>query len=187
MSEDVRDEIEGEEAAEAVSSPPAVDADASDPEEVVDPLAAAEARAAEYLDHARRLAAEFDNFRKRAARDHEAAAARATERIVQDLLPVLDDLIRADEALAERGDDVAVVRDGVALTLRNLRGTLERHGIGEIDPLGEPFDPHAHEALLQQPSDAPEGTVIQVLQRGYRSGERIVRPARVIVAAAEGA
>ena len=94
---------------------------------------------------------------------------------------MLDDLERAVDAFEEH--DKEHVQEGVALVHRALKTLLEKEGLAEIDPLGEPFDPHKHEALLQQPSDAPEGSVIQVLQKGFRLGERVIRPARVIVAA----
>ena len=94
---------------------------------------------------------------------------------------MLDDLERAVDAFAEH--DKEHVQEGVNLVHRALKTLLEKEGLAEIDPLGEPFDPHNHEALLQQPSDAPEGSVIQVLQKGFRLGERVIRPARVIVAA----
>jgi molecular chaperone GrpE len=146
-----------------------------------DPLVALRTERDEYLDHYRRIAAEFDNYKKRMAREQQGMMQRATERLVADLLPVLDDLERAVDAFAEH--DAAHVREGVELVHRALRTLLEKEGLAEIDPLGAAFDPHQHEALLQQPSDAPEGSVIQVLQRGFRLGERVVRPARVIVAA----
>ncbi len=146
-----------------------------------DPLVALGRERDEYLDHYRRVAAEFDNYKKRIAREQQGMMQRATERLVTDLLPVLDDLERAVAAFAEH--DAEHVREGVELVHRALSTLLAKEGLAEIDPLGLEFDPHQHEALLQQPSDAPEGSVIQVLQRGFRLGERVVRPARVIVAA----
>jgi molecular chaperone GrpE len=144
-------------------------------------LAAAEAEAAEHLAHLQRLAAEFDNFRKRTARDQASVLARANERLVKELLPIVDDLGRALEA-ADAHED-AKLADGVRLVHRSLDGVLAREGLEEIPTEGA-FDPHVHAALLTQPSEAPEGTVIQVLQKGYRLGDRVLRPARVVVAAA---
>jgi molecular chaperone GrpE len=146
-------------------------------------LAAAEAERDEYLDRLRRIAAEFDNYKKRVAREQEALTVRAGERLIRDLLPVLDDLERAVEAFAVH--DKEHVAEGVALVHRGLRGMLEREGLQEVAPDGEPFDPHRHEALLSQPSDAPEGTVLQVVQKGFVLGDRVLRPARVVVAAAQ--
>jgi molecular chaperone GrpE len=145
-------------------------------------LAEAEAKAEEHLDDLKRLAAEFDNYRKRAARDQEALVARAAERLVKELLPVLDDLERALEA-AEAHEE-AKLEEGVALVHRSLADALSKEGLEEIPTEGA-FDPHVHEALLSQPSEAEEGTVIEVLQKGYRLGDHVLRPARVVVAAAK--
>jgi molecular chaperone GrpE len=143
-------------------------------------LAEAEAQRDEYLRDLQRLAADFDNYRKRAARDQQALAARAHERLVKELLPVLDDLERALQA-AEEHDEAKLV-DGVRLVQQALRQALEREGLAEIEADGK-FDPHVHEALLTQPAEgAEEGDVVQVLQKGYRLGDRVLRPARVIVA-----
>ena len=144
-----------------------------------DRLAELERERDEHLDHLRRLKAEFDNFRKRTAREHDALQVRAGERIVKALLPVLDDLERALEAAAEHEE--AKLEEGVRLVHRALGSLLERQGLAEIDAQGK-FDPHVHEALLSQPSDADEGTVIEGLQKGYRLGDRVLRPARVVVA-----
>src|SRR3954463_4026533 len=155
-----------------------------------DPLRAAqehaqamEAERDAHLDHLRRLAADFDNYKKRQAREREALLVQANERLVRDLLPVLDDLERAVLAFDEHQPDA--IRKGVELVQRALRTILEREGITEIDPEGERFDPHEHEALTTQSvAGTEEGTVLQVIQRGFKLGDRVVRPARVIVAAA---
>ena len=137
-----------------------------------------EAERDEHLAHLQRLAADFDNYRKRAARDQASLVARAHERLVKGLLPVLDDLERALEAAAEHEE--ATLEEGVRLVERELRDALRREGLVEIDTNGH-FDPHVHEALLTQPSEEDEGAVIQVLQKGYRLGDRVLRPARVII------
>jgi molecular chaperone GrpE len=143
-------------------------------------LAESEARRDEYLRDLQRLAADFENYRKRAAREQEALVARAHERLVKELLPILDDLERALDA-AEVHDE-ATVGEGVRLVQRALRSALEREGLAEIEVDG-PFDPHVHEALLTQPGEGAEpGSVLQVVQRGYRLGDRVLRPARVVVA-----
>jgi molecular chaperone GrpE len=133
----------------------------------------------EYLDNLQRLKAEFDNYRKRAARDQESLVARAHERLVKELLPVLDDLRRALEA-AEQHEE-AKLEDGVRLVHRQLSDVLAKEGLTEIETDGA-FDPHVHEALLAQPSEQEPGTVIEVLQKGYRLGDHVLRPARVIIA-----
>jgi molecular chaperone GrpE len=143
-------------------------------------LARAQAERDEYLDLAQRVQADFENYRKRAAREQERLVAHAHERLVRELLPVLDDLERALEA-AERHAEAQLV-DGVKLVEQSLRRALAREGLAEIEAEGE-FDPHVHEALLTKPGDgADSGTVLEVVQRGYRVGDRVVRPAKVIVA-----
>jgi len=164
-----RVEAEEAEAAEAVAADLEVEA-----------LAKVEAERDEYLADLQRLAAEFENYRKRAARDQERFIAHAHERLVRELLPVLDDLERSLEA-AERHEEAALV-EGVRLVERSLRRALEKEGLREIATDG-PFDPHVHEALLTQAEEGAEpGSVLEVVQRGYRVGEKVVRPARVIVA-----
>ena len=127
-----------------------------------------------------RLAADFDNYRKRVAREQVEWTSRANERLLNELLPVLDDLERALEAAAEHEE--AKLEEGVRLVHRSLLGLVERHGLSEIEAEGA-FDPHVHEALLAQPGEgAEQGAVLQVLQKGYRLGDKVLRPARVIVA-----
>jgi len=127
-----------------------------------------------------RLAADFDNYRKRAAREREEYVARANERLVVDLLPILDDLERALAAAEEHAE--ARLEEGVRLVHRSLAALLERYGVTPIATDGK-FDPHVHEALLSQPSEQEEGAVLEVIQKGYKLRDRVVRPARVIVAA----
>lgn len=146
-------------------------------------LAEVEAKRDEYLDDLKRVAADFENFRKRTARDQEAIVARAHERLVKELLPILDDLERALEAAAQHEE--ATLEEGVRLVERQLRDTLAREGLVEIETDGR-FDPHVHEALLTQPSEAEEGAIIQVIQKGYRLGDRILRPARVVISQGVG-
>jgi molecular chaperone GrpE len=171
-----------------------------------DELAALQAERDELFDRLQRLAAEFDNFRKRNARENAALTERANERLVKELIPVLDDLGRALEAAAEHqeaakrpvrdsgpGEGVrgnrevpptsADVFEGVRLVHRALADLLTKEGLAEISTEGK-FDPHVHEALLSQPSDAEEGSVIEVVQKGYKLGDKVLRPARVVVAAA---
>jgi molecular chaperone GrpE len=140
-----------------------------------------EDRVAALEDRMLRLAADFENYKKRAAREREEYVAHANERLVKELLPVLDDLERALVAATEHEE--AALEDGVRLVHRSLAQLLERHGLKEIDANGK-FDPHVHEALLSQPSEQEEGAVIDVLQKGYTLGQRVLRPARVVIAAA---
>jgi molecular chaperone GrpE len=141
-----------------------------------------EAERDEYLADLQRVAAEFENYRKRVARDQENLAARAHERLVKELLPVLDDLERALEAAEEHEE--ARLEEGVRLVHRELQEALAKEGLVEIETNGR-FDPHMHEALLSQPSDKDEGSVLEVLQKGYRLGDRVLRPARVVVSQGE--
>ena len=127
-----------------------------------------------------RLAADFENYKKRAARERQEYVQLANERLIAELIPILDDLERALSA-AEQHEE-AQLEEGVSLVHRSLAGLLQRHGVSPISTDGK-FDPHVHEALLSQPSEAEEGSVIDVVQKGYRLGERVVRPARVVVAA----
>jgi molecular chaperone GrpE len=145
-----------------------------------DDIAKLETERDAYLDLAQRVQADFENYRKRAAREQERLVAHAHERLVRELLPVLDDLERALEA-AERHEEAQLV-EGVKLVEQSLRSALRKEGLAEIETDGV-FDPHVHEALLTQPSDdAESGVVLEVVQRGYTLGDRVVRPARVIVA-----
>jgi molecular chaperone GrpE len=132
----------------------------------------------ELIGDLKRVAADFDNYRKRALRDQEALVARAHERLVKELLPVVDDLERALVAAEEHEE--AKLEEGVRLVHRELRDALAKEGLVEIDTDGE-FDPHVHEALLTQPSDEGDGAILQVIQKGYRLGDRVLRPARVVV------
>jgi molecular chaperone GrpE len=145
-----------------------------------DLVAALIAERDEAVDRWKRTAADFDNFRKRATRERAEYVTLANERLVKELLPILDDLERALVAATEHQE--AALEDGVRLVHQSLDNLLARQGLQEIDAAGM-FDPHVHEALLSQPSDAAEGSVIDVVQKGYMLGDRVVRPARVVVAA----
>ena len=143
-------------------------------------LAELQAERDEYLELAQRVQADFENYRKRAAREQERLVAHAHERLVRELLPILDDLERALEA-AERHEEAKLV-EGVKLVEQSLRRALAKEGLAEIETEGD-FDPHVHEALLTKPGEGVDsGTVLEVVQRGYRVGDRVVRPAKVIVA-----
>jgi molecular chaperone GrpE len=135
-----------------------------------------------YVDHLQRLKAEFDNYRKRVQRDEEQLRLRAAEAVVESLLPVMDNMARALEAAARHEEGQLIA--GLELVAGQLRATLEGHGLQEVavEP-GELFDPNIHEAIMAQPSEEhEEGTVTQVLERGYLLHGRLLRPAKVIVA-----
>ena len=148
-------------------------------EEEEDPLAKAERERDEYLDLAQRTRAELENVRKRAARDTAQAGQRAKANLVRELLPVLDNLERA---LASAGEAEQHLADGVRMVHGQLVAALEREGIEAFDPAGEPFDPECHEALSTR-EDGESGRVLDVVEKGYRSGGSVLRPARVVVSA----
>jgi molecular chaperone GrpE len=136
----------------------------------------------DYLALAQRTQADFENYRKRVAREAAAARDRGVGSLAKELLPALDNLDRALEAAAE--DDPLL--QGVRLVRTELKAALARAGIESFRPLNEQFDPSLHEAVAtaaQPPGGAPSGTVVEVYQDGYRLGEGILRPARVVVAA----
>jgi len=147
-------------------------------------LADTERERDEYLDLAKRTKADFENYRKRMAADVQAAVARGKGELIRDVVPVLDDLERALQAagLDPEGDSEDGLAHGVLLVFRSLRDSLSRNGIEAVDPAGEKFDPTAHEALSTVAAEGVEaGTVVEVLQKGYRLGEQLIRPARVVV------
>jgi len=154
----------------------------TDDAELEERLAEVERERDEYLNDLKRVAADFENYRKRVARDQEGLVARAHERLVKELLPVLDDLERALEAAAQHEE--AKLEEGVRLVYRELVEALAREGLVEVETDGQ-FDPHVHEALVSQPSEREDGSVIEVLQKGYRLGDRVLRPARVVVSQGE--
>jgi molecular chaperone GrpE len=170
---------DGEPAPLAESSPePAADEAALEGD--VDELMTVAAQRDEYLALAQRTQADFENYRKRVVRDSSAAAEKGVAKLVKELLPALDSLDRALESAAQ--DDPLL--DGVRLVRAELRAALQRVGVECFSPLGEPFDPAKHEAMAQRASEGTQsGSVIEVYQAGYRMGEHIIRPARVVVAA----
>jgi molecular chaperone GrpE len=170
-------------------------ADGADPEQQpagdevdVAALQARADRADEYLAVAQRTQADFENYRKRAAREAAAATQRGAMKLAKELLPAVDNLERAlahvdgrDPNSPDEEQDAFVA--GVKAVHTDLIGALQRAGIERYSPEGEPFDPTLHEAVAQQPFEGFEpGTVVEVFQRGYRIGESVLRPARVVVA-----
>jgi molecular chaperone GrpE len=134
----------------------------------------------EYLALAQRTQADFENYRKRVARESALAQERGVVKLAKELLPGLDNLDRALEAAAQ--DDPLL--DGVRLVRAELSAALARAGVESFSPKGETFDPALHEAMAQQPVEGAEsGTVVEVYQPGYRLGASVIRPARVVVAA----
>jgi molecular chaperone GrpE len=149
----------------------------------LDELGALAAKRDEYLALAQRTQADFENYRKRVARESALAAQRGVAKLAKELLPAIDNLDRALDAAAK--DDPLL--DGVRLVRSELGAGLARVGVESFSPLGESFDPVVHEAMatVPQPPEggAQSGTVVEVYQPGYRLGESVIRPARVVVAA----
>ena len=151
------------------------------------PTGSAEAPAPEsaedYKDRWLRAAAEFQNFRRRAQRETEDARRNGEERVMLEMIAAIDDLERAIDAAAPEGAPPAWI-EGVRLTAQRLRDYLVRQGVRVVEPLGEPFDPAFHEAMLQvdPPAGTRPGDVVQVVTKGYARGDRALRPARVVVA-----
>lgn len=173
-----------EEQLAAGPQPPAGDASESEAQAVEEDfeklLADAHQEKEEYLELARRTKADFENFRKRAASDVQAAQARGKVAVAREVIDAVDNLERALEA----AEDGAALRQGVEMVLSGLRETLTRNGIEVVDPKGEKFDPNLHEALSTMPVEGAEsGTVVEVMQKGYRLEDQLVRPARVVVSA----
>jgi molecular chaperone GrpE len=170
-----------------VPTPEAAGAEGSSPRtsaENVQALKERAARAQEHYDQLLRTTADFENFRKRSARERQDALRYANEALLQKLIPVLDNFDMAISATANAKDGAAQsLQTGVNMILTQLRAALNEAGLEEIDATGKPFDPNFHEAVSQQESaDVPEGRVLQQLRRGYKLRDRLLRPATVIVA-----
>ena len=147
-------------------------------------LKKAELAAAEHHDAWLRAKADADNIRKRARSDIASAHKFAVESFASELLAVKDSL---EAALAAEHASVESMGSGVELTLKQLAGVFERFNLAEINPVGQKFDPHRHQAISTMESDAEPNTVVQVLQKGYLLHDRVIRPALVIVAKTKGA
>jgi molecular chaperone GrpE len=136
-----------------------------------------EEASANYLELAQRIQADFENYRKRAAREAAAAGERAKSGLVRELLPIVDNLERA---LTSAEDGEQHLAEGVRLVHAELIAVLERNGIQQFDPAGDKFDPSEHEALSVK-NDGEPGVVLEVVERGYRANGTVLRPARVVV------
>jgi len=152
-------------------------------------IALLETEKADIKDRMLRIAADFDNYKKRARKDQSDGETRARESVLRDFLEIADNLERATSSWEGekngKHSDAKSIRDGVELVLRQFRSKLERYQVKVIESLGQPFDPRFHEAISQAPSaEAKPGSVLHELQKGYLVGERLLRPAMVVVAAA---
>jgi molecular chaperone GrpE len=189
--EEVREEVPEEPTAQPDPAEPAGEQDPATEkehdvakEEAADEAVSSEpqpdpaAEAARYLELAQRTQADFENFRKRAAREAAMAGERAKANLVRELLPVVDNLERA---LATANPEEDHLAEGVRLVHVELINTLERNGIKAFDPAGEPFDPTLHEALSMREGENGSGLVLDVVEKGYKLGNSVIRPARVVV------
>ncbi|MDX6625552.1 MAG: molecular chaperone GrpE, partial [Solirubrobacterales bacterium] len=166
------------------SPPPAGEAGEAVEQDLDAILAEAEEKRDEYLELAKRTQADFENYRKRMAVETQAASLRGKAQIAAEVVPALDDLERAIQAagLDPEGDSEDGLAHGVILVFRGLRESLKRNGVEQVDPKGEKFDPNQHEALSTMAVEGVEpGTVVEVMQKGYRFEDHLIRPARVVV------
>ena len=192
--EDVEEKVDAEsEAAEEIEREATLDEDAvaeDDPEEEAeeeqveeeeDPLTTANREAEAHKDRWMRLAAEFDNYKKRTLREMQSLIESANESLIRELLPTIDSVSRALEH-ADGDDDSEGFQAGVRLIMTDFAKVLEGRGVSEIDALGQPFDPHDHEAVMQVASEEYEaGVVAKVIEKGYRLGSKVLRHAKVVV------
>jgi molecular chaperone GrpE len=151
--------------------------------EELNELRAQAGKAAENWDKYVRLNADFDNFKKRAARESQDAIRYDNENLLEKIIPVLDNFEMAMQAAASQGGSPDALKQGVNMIATQLKNTLTEAGLEEVNAAGQPFDPNFHEAVSQQPSnDVPEGHVLQQLRKGYKLRDRLIRPATVVVA-----
>lgn len=161
---------------------PAPEAEILTPEQIVE-LQTKSAQAGEYYERLLRVTADFDNFKKRAARERDEARRAATEATLGKLLPVLDNFDMALVATNQPNANLETLKVGVTMIHGQLRGIFTDAGLEEINAVGQAFDPSLHEAVSQQEtSDVPEGQVVQQVRKGYRLRDRLLRPASVVVA-----
>ncbi|KAB0267524.1 nucleotide exchange factor GrpE [Microvirga brassicacearum] len=167
---------------------PQADSTSEAADTAVDPVVTLEAERNELKDKFLRLMADMENLRRRTEREVADARAYAVANFARDMLNVADNVRRGIENVPEEARESAegafkALLEGIDLTERDLQKTLERHGVKKLDPLGQKFDPHVHQAMFEVPNaDVPSGTVVQVVQSGYVIGDRVLRPALVGVA-----
>jgi molecular chaperone GrpE len=152
------------------------------PTPATDAVATAKKEAADNYERYLRAVADLENFRRRTVREKDELRQYATSRVLEDLLPVMDNLALGLAATKQPGADLKVLANGVELVLNQLKSALASHGLKEINPVGQPFDANFHESLSAQPSpDVPEGSVVTVIRTGFALNGRLLRPASVVV------
>jgi molecular chaperone GrpE len=177
-------ETEKTENAEAAEPLAPLEAATITPEQLEE-LKARAAKADEHWDRLLRTAADFENFKKRAARERQEGIRFANESLIEKLVPVLDNFDQAMAAAAQVGaaDSATSLQAGIAMILQQLKTVLKEAGLEEIDATGRPFDPNWHEAVSQkETTEVPDGHVVQQLRKGYKLRDRLLRPAGVVVA-----
>ncbi|MFM2199311.1 MAG: nucleotide exchange factor GrpE [Verrucomicrobiota bacterium] len=173
-----QDEPQKNEEIEATAAP---ETDA-EPAAELDPWEQLEAEAAKWKELSLRTAAEMDNLRKRTAREREEAIRYANQRLLEELLPVIDNFEMGMMAAAQ--DTSSMIYIGMDMVRKQLNEFLSAQGVDEIPATGQ-FDPNLHDAVSQEPSDQPEGEIIRISRKGYKLRDRLLRPASVVVAAAQ--
>lgn len=186
MTETRKPETETEETASATAAETGVnEAEATDSGQETDPVEALKAENAELKDRMLRTMAEMENLRRRTEKELAEGRQYAVSNFARDMLGVGDNLRRAletvsDEARAAANEALGALIEGVEMTERDLLNQLEKHGVKKVDPAGEKFDPNYHQAMFEVPNpDVPNNTVVQVMQAGYKIGDRVLRPAMV--------
>lgn len=149
-----------------------------------DQLAKVEAERNEFRDHAMRKVAELENFRRRTQQEKEDLTAYANQKLLQNILPIVDDLQRALE-LGRKGNDYKALLEGIEMVYNKAQQTLGDVGVTPLEPVGQEFDVNLHEALMRIPSEAPEGQIVQEVQRGYMYKDKVLRHAKVITSAGQ--
>jgi len=166
----------------AAPAPAAAAAPAPEPTPAVDPLVAAKKEATENYDRYLRAVADLENFRRRTVREKDELRQYAASRVLEDLLPVMDNLALGIAAAKQPTADLKTLTGGVELVLAQLKTALTNHGMKEINPVGQAFDANQHEAISAQASaDVAEGSVVTVVRTGYSLNGRLLRPASVVV------
>ncbi len=173
----------GERASESASNQGAAEAGVGNAMDLASRLKATEAERDDFKALVMRTRADFENYQKRAQREATQERRYAHGPLALELLPILDNLDRAVIAAKQAGEEGPLVQ-GVGMVQSQYLDALKRHGITRIEAQGQPFDPNLHQAVMQQPSDQPANTVLQVLEQGYMLHDRVLRPARVIVSTA---
>lgn len=180
VREDLQEELMNDDAEEGGEGDESISLEHPSYADLEQQLTLAEQKAHENWEKAARAMAEVDNIRRRTEREVANAHRYALEKFVGALLPVVDSLDQALQLATQHGDDA--MREGLELTMKLFIDVLDKHGVKQIDPLGEVFNPQLHEAMSIQPSDSAEpNTVLAVFQKGYLLNDRVIRPARVIV------